>query len=97
LISLGRKLHDQYGNDIVFYDGVTSNAYSEVAEQKKEGWFGRSTMFNPRDLADNAAEFVLIDPSTRQLLEPSSMPDSGEIRALASRMPNKCNTSIPLR
>jgi hypothetical protein len=68
-----------------------------VVEQKKEGWFGRSTMFNPRDLADNAAEFVLIDPRTRELLEPSSMPDSGEIKQLANRMPNKCNTSIPLQ
>jgi hypothetical protein len=97
LISLGRKLHDQYGNDIVFYDGVTSNAYSDVVEQKKEGWFGRSTMFNPRDLADNAAEFVLIDPRTRELLEPSSMPDSGEIKQLANRMPKGCSTSIPLQ
>ena len=97
LISLGRKVHDQYGNDIVFYDGVTSNAYSDVVEQNKEGWFGRSTMFNPRDLADNAAEFVLIDPRTRELLEPSSMPDSGEIKQLANRMPKGCSTSILLQ
>jgi hypothetical protein len=97
LIALAKKVHDQYKDDIVFYDGVTSNAYSNVIEQKKEGWFGRSTMFNPNDLADNAAEFVLIDPRTRQLLEPSSMPDSGEISPLANRMPKACNTSIPLQ
>jgi hypothetical protein len=97
LEALGAKIHDQYGNDIVFYDGVTSNAYSDVIEQKQEGWFGRSTMFNPSDLADNAAEFVLIDPRTRPLLEPSSMPESGEISPLANRMPQECSTSIPLR
>jgi hypothetical protein len=96
-VALGVKIHDQYSNNIVFYDGVTSNAYSDVIEQKKEGWFGRSTMFNPSDLADNAAEFVLIDPRTRSLLEPSSMPESGEISSLANRMPQECSTSIPLR
>lgn len=97
LISLGRKLHEQYGDEIVFYDGVSSNAYSDVIELKKNGWFGRSTMFNPSDLADNAAELVLIDPNTRQLLEPTSMPESGEIKPLSSRMPNQCSTSIPLQ
>jgi hypothetical protein len=97
LISLGRKLHAQYGNEIVFYDGVTSNAYSDVIEQRKQGWFGRSTMFNASDFADNAAEMVLIDANTRQLLEPTSMPESGEIKPLPNRIPSQCSTPIPLR
>lgn len=83
LDSLARKLHDQYRNEVLFYDYLSSNAYSYVIEQRKDGWFGRSTMFNPRDLSDNAAELVLIDPNTRPMLEPTSMPDSGEIKQLA--------------
>jgi hypothetical protein len=97
LIALAKKVHDQYGNEIVFYDGVSSNAYSDVIEQKKQGWFGRSTMFNSSDLADNAAELVLVDPLTRPLLEPSSMPDSGEIGPLANRMPQECSASVSLQ
>jgi hypothetical protein len=97
LIALAKKVHDQYGGEIVFYDGVSSNAYSDVIEQKKLGWFGRSTMFNPSDLADNAAELVLVDPLTRPLLEPSSMPDSGEIGPLANRMPHECSASVSLQ
>jgi hypothetical protein len=97
LISLAHSLRDQYGDRILLYDYLSSNAYSDVIEQGKNGWFGRSTMFNPRDLSDNAAELVLIDPITRSLLEPSSMPESGEIKPLAFRIPAQCNKAIPIQ
>jgi hypothetical protein len=97
LISLARKLHEQYGAEILLYDYLSSNAYYYVIENKKNGWFGRSTMFNPTDLSDNAAELVLIDPSTRLLLEPSSMPESGEIKPLAVELSKNCNISLPLQ
>jgi len=45
----------------------------------------------------NAAEFVLIDPRTRQLLEPTSMLDGGEIKPFSEQMPNECSASIPLQ
>ncbi|MDB5393986.1 MAG: hypothetical protein JWM91_1492, partial [Rhodospirillales bacterium] len=56
---------------VVYVNYLSSNAYSEVISRNAYGWFGRSTMFNPSDLEDNAAEQVLIDTQTRQLLEPS--------------------------
>lgn len=96
LLSLGNKLHGQYGKQILFYDYLSSNAYSDVIAQQKNGWFGRSTMFNPSDLSDLAAELVLIDPNTRSLLEPSSMPESGEIKTLPIRMPAQCSAAIPV-
>lgn len=95
--SLARKLHDQYGDDIVFYEGISSNAYSSVIAQRKRGWFGRSSPFNPLDPSDNAAELVLIDPYTRPLLQPTSMPDSGEISHLSVNMPEQCSRSLPLQ
>ncbi len=56
LISLARKLRDQYGRNILLYDGISSNAYSDVIEQKRNGWFGRSSVFNPMDLLNNTAD-----------------------------------------
>jgi len=97
LISLARKLQSQYGDKILLYNYLSSNAYSDVIEQKKNGWFGRSTMFNPMDLSDIAAELVLIDPRTRPLLEPASIPESGEIKPLAVMTPDQCSTSVPLQ
>jgi hypothetical protein len=97
LVSLARTLHEQYGDDLVFYDGISSNAYSDVIAQRKRGWFGRSSSFNPLDPSDNAAELVLIDPMTRPLLQPTSMPDSGEIPRLQVPVPQQCNRSLPIR
>jgi hypothetical protein len=97
LIALDKKLHEEYGDEILFYNDLSSNAYSDVIKQKKSGWFGRSSMFNPTDLADNAAEFVLIDPRTRPLLDPTSMPESGEIQSLAVKIPNQCSTSLSIQ
>jgi hypothetical protein len=85
--ALARDLRKEYGDRLLLYDGDSSNAYADVIAQHKDGWFGRSTPFNPTDLADNAAELVVIDPETRPLLEPSSMPDSGEIQPLPMRFP----------
>ena len=79
LVTLARELRPQYPS-ILFYNYLSSNAYSDVIKQGEDGWFGRSTMFNPTDLSDNAAELVLIDPSTRLLLQPTSMPESWEMR-----------------
>jgi hypothetical protein len=95
--SLAQRLHDQYRDNVVFYDGISSNAYSAVIAQRKEGWFGRSSPFNPLDPSDNAAELVLIDPRSRPLLQPTSMPDSGEIPRLQVAMPQQCSRSIPLQ
>lgn len=97
LVSLARKLHEQYGDSVVFYDGISSNAYADVITQRKQGWFGRSSPFNPLDPSDNAAELVLIDPATRPLLQPTSMPDSGEIPRLQLTLPQECTRSLPLR
>jgi hypothetical protein len=97
LITLARELDPKYGDSILFYDGISSNAPYDVIKQHKLGWFGRSSMFNPADLADNLAELVLIDPATRPLLEPTSMPDSGEIKPLPAQIPSSCGRSMPLQ
>lgn len=97
LVSLARKLHDQYANGIVYYDGIASNAYSAVIAQRKDGWFARSSPFNPLDPSENAAELVLIDPHTRPLLQPMSLPESGDISRLSVSMPEQCSRSLPLR
>ena len=96
LVTLARDLRPQYPS-ILFYNYLSSNAYSDVIKQGEDGWFGRSTMFNPTDLSDNAAELVLIDPSTRLLLQPTSMPESGEIRPLPMRLPPQCSRALPLQ
>jgi hypothetical protein len=95
--ALAKKLSDEYGKRLLLYDYLSSNAYSDVIHQRRDGWFGRSTMFNPSDLTDNTAELVLIDPNTRALLEPTSMPDSGEISPLPVRLPPACNRSLPIQ
>ncbi len=95
--SLAQRLHEQYGDNVVFYDGISSNAYSAVIAQRKQGWFGRSSAFNPLDPSDNTAELVLIDPATRPLLQPTSMPDSGEIPRLQVTLPQECSRALPLR
>jgi hypothetical protein len=97
LTSLAKELGGQYGQRVLLYDYLSSNAYSTVIEQHRDGWLGRSTMFNPSDLSDNAAELVLIDPNTRSLLEPSSMPESGEISPLPVALPPACNRSLPIQ
>lgn len=97
LISLAQNLRPKYGPNILFYDYLSSNAYSDVIDQHKQGWFARSSMFTPGDLSNNTAELVLIDPLTRTLLEPSSMPASGEIKPLPSTLSNRCNRSMPIQ
>jgi hypothetical protein len=97
LISLAKTLHDQYGETLLLYGYLSSNAYSDVIDQNKNGWFGRSSMFNPNDLSDNTAELVLVDPRTRSLLEPSSLPESGEIKPLAVKPPAQCSQSLSIQ
>ncbi|HKW16863.1 MAG TPA: hypothetical protein VJO35_05085 [Terriglobales bacterium] len=97
LMSLGTTLHQEYGDQIFFYDGISSNAYSDVIRLGKNGWFAHSTMYNPTDPADNQAELVLIDPNTRPLLQPTAMPDSGEISGLPARLPSQCGASISIQ
>ena len=97
LISLAKTSRSQFGDGVVLYDYLSSNVYHEVAEKRKNGWFGRSTMFNPTDLSDNAAELVLIDPRTRSLLEPSSMPESGEIAPLPMKFPAQCSEKLSIQ
>jgi hypothetical protein len=96
-MSLAHEIKGEYGARILLYDGISSNAYSDVIKQNKDGWFGRSTMFNPSDLSDLEAELVLIDPRTRVLLQPTSIPDSGEISPLPVKLAEPCNRSIPLQ
>jgi hypothetical protein len=97
LVSLAKELGVQYGKRVLLYDYLSSNAYSDVIEQRKDGWFARSTLFNPSDLSDNAAELVLIDPATRALLEPTAMPESGEIKPLAVKLSEHCSRSLPIQ
>lgn len=97
LISLAKTLHDEYGEGILFYEYLSSNAYSDVIKQSKNGWFARSSTFNPTDSSDNLAELVLIDPKTRPLLQATSMPDSGEIKPLAVVQSQHCNRSLPIQ
>ena len=97
LLSLAKTVHTQYGETVLLYDYLSSNAYSDVIAQNKDGWFGRSTLFNPTDLSDNSAELVLIDPHTRSLLQPSSMPESGEIKPLAVKVPAQCNQPVSIQ
>jgi hypothetical protein len=93
LKAIAKKLSDEYGERLLLYDYLSS----DVIPQRKDGWFDRSTMFNPSDLIDLAAELVLIDPNTRALLQPTSMPDSGEISPLPVKLPPACNRSLPLQ
>jgi hypothetical protein len=97
LVTLARELRSKYGDSVLFFDGISSNAPYEVIQQRKTAWFARSTLFNQTDLADNRAEFVIIDPATRPLLEPTSMPDSGEIKPLPAKLPAACSRSLPLQ
>lgn len=97
LLGLARELRERYKENLLLYDGISSNAYADVIAQKKNAWFGRSSMFNPSDLSDNTAELVLIDPRTRALLQPSSMPDSGEIERLPMRLPSQCSSPVSIQ
>jgi hypothetical protein len=97
LISLAKEIRVQFGPRILLYDGISSNAYTDVIAQRKDGWFGHSTLFNPTDLSNNEAELTLIDPDTRPLLEPTSMPESGEIKPLRAILPPSCSASVPLQ
>jgi hypothetical protein len=96
LSTLAGELRPKYPN-ILFYNYLASNAYSDVIQQGRDGWFGRSTMLNPSDLSDNAAELVIIDPNTRPLLQPTSMPESGEIKPLPMKLPPQCSRALPLQ
>lgn len=97
LIALERKLREQYKENLLLYDGISSSAYSDVIEQKRNGWFGRSSVFNSSDLSNNLAELVLIDPTTRSFLEPTSMPESGEIAPLRIQMPPECSQPVSIQ
>jgi hypothetical protein len=97
LLSLVTELKPQYGDSILYYNYLSSNAYSDVISQRKAGWFARSSLFNTNDPFDNTAELVLIDPQTRELLEPSSMLESGEISAVKAVVPPQCSRPLPLQ
>lgn len=57
----------------------------------------QSTMPNTADLADNAAELLLVDPRTRSLLEPTGIPESGNIKPLAVTPSAQCSRSMPVQ
>jgi hypothetical protein len=97
VVSLARTLHGQYGDSLLIYPHLSSNAYSDVIAQRKDGWFAVSSLTNTEDLADNAAELVLIDPRTRSLLEPTAMPESGDIKPLAVTPAAQCNRSMSVQ
>ena|GEM_PF-2807615 len=97
LVELAKKIRTEYGASVLLYDYLSSNAYSDVIQQNKSGWFGRSQMFNPTDLSNNAAELVLIDPQTRPLLEPTSMPESGEIQPLPVGQVEQCSKPMSIQ
>jgi hypothetical protein len=97
LVTLAKQFSGLYGKQVLLYDYLSSNAYTDVIAQNKDGWFARSTMFNPTDLSDNAAELVLVDPRTRTLLQPSSMPESGEIKPLPVIPTPSCSRALPIQ
>lgn len=97
LMELAKKIRSEYGTSVLLYDYLSSNAYSDVIQQNKSGWFGRSQMFNPSDLSNNTAELVLIDPQTRSLLEPTSMPESGEIEPLPVKLAEQCSKPMSIQ
>jgi len=99
LISLSHTVKSSYGEAILYYPYLTSNAYSDVIQQRKDGWFGRSSMFNPKDAADNTAELVITDPTTRRLLTTSSDLTAGEIGNTPSLWyrPEQCVRNLPLQ
>jgi hypothetical protein len=97
LNSLAQKLLDQYRDEVLFYDALSSNAYPYVVEQRKNGWFRRSTMFEPTDLSSNGAELALVDPKTRPLLEPTSMPESSGIKQLLVTILDQCSRLLPIQ
>jgi hypothetical protein len=88
--SVARQLYPIYGSRILFYRYLSSNAPFSVKQYMLDGWFGRSTMFNPVNSSALDAELVLIDPATRRLLQPTSMPDSGEISFVPNPIPDAC-------
>lgn len=90
LASLARQIYHTYGHKILLYRYLSSNAPFSVQKDGADGWFGRSTLFNPGNSSANDAELVLIDPTTRKLLQPTSMPDSGEISFIPNPIPNVC-------
>jgi hypothetical protein len=94
---LEQKLRQQFGDRLLYVDYLASNAATAISAKRLDGYFGRSEMFNPTDLADNLAEVVLVDPLTRQLLEPTSFPESGEIRPLPVRIPEQCNLPVSIQ
>jgi hypothetical protein len=96
LITLGKKLSEQYGDALLLYGGDSSNAYSEVAKQTKNGWFALSD-FNWTDPSDNTGELVLIDPRARSFLEPASKLEGGEIKPLPVKVAGQCSQSVPLQ
>lgn len=91
LVELAKKMKTKYGSSLLLYNYLSSNAYSDVIQQSRNGWFGRSELFKPNDLSNNSAELVLIDPHTRPLLEPTSMPESGEIKPLPVHLAAQCS------
>lgn len=97
LRGLAQELWPEFGRSVLFVDYLSSNAPYEVMRQGKDGWFGRSTLFNTSDMADNAAELVLVDPRTRQLLQPTSMPSSGDVKPLPMSLAAQCERNLPLQ
>ena len=96
LRSLAGGVAGQYGGSVLVVNYLSSNAYTEVQARGKDGWFGRSELFNPSDPTDNAAELVIVDPQTRGLLAPYSWPMSGEIKPTQGGVPAQCGRSMPL-
>ena len=96
LSSLARNVERQYDDAVLVVNYLSSNATTEVIKKEKYGWFGRSELFNPSNPTDNIAELVVIDPHTRNSLEPTSWPRSGEIRPVAGYVPSQCNKPMSL-
>lgn len=96
LVSLGQQIYHAYGHKVLLYRYLSSNAPFSVQKDGADGWFGRSTLFNPENSSVLDAELVLIDPGTRKLLQPTSMPDSGEISFVPNPIPNACARHITI-
>lgn len=97
--SLSQGIKSAYGDELLYYDGVTSNANYPAISHRKNGWFGVNYRSGLYDLADNVAELVLIDPETRQLLITSSDITAGEINLPLSLVyfPRQCVRALPIQ
>jgi hypothetical protein len=69
---------------------------NDLGKYTLAAWIERGISL-PTDMTDSEAETMLIEPRTRLLLEPIGMLESGEIKPLPMRGPDRCGRGIRCR